>query len=484
MHCAWLEGPDEALTADTGSGKVLKASKMTSLMQKMMVPGDEGRAALVKLVDAAASNPTAYISLHRSFFVQLGVVVDGNAEAKVSTRKLKGVPCWGQLQVPLKAWLMRCLEMIRSAKEGEVLLSGLDHLGPFAPLLTPFPTVAKAYVRLLLSFIASADDLQVLEQCFNMLQAIALEQPLPCLHHCFKGLYFSYRECAGRLSPIDPKSRTPPSGVEEQLMALLRKRIAAFHTHEKASSYRHCYVYIRELVKEAEEAKEMLSDGKAQSGPKSEREAKLRHVRGWEYIQAVRLMAAVVARHHHLKELIPPVVQLLELLATKIASGPSSTPYQLMCVSSLQEIAAGAGVFVPTSYMCCHTLRCKPLLAALHDGSKGRPSKGAPLKNCVHLTKNEFRFTAVQTHVMDRALNLLEVDLDLYQYNVAFPEYSAPAQDCLKEVLQELGGSVGLRAQRSKIKALLGYSLLISSALAYSLCDTSCLYCPLPWPGL
>jgi Noc2p family len=340
--------------------------------------------------------------------------------------------------------------------------SSSDSLRALFPLLIAFPGLAKEWLRRLLDVAVSTDSADVALRALRTCTQLALSQPVPFFQSTLKAAYMAYRAAADRLeqrlddatdnsssSSTQQQQLTPSSAVAAApaVLQALRQGLSELYSHEPSASYLHAYVYLHLLAARVEAAE--ASD--------SHREAPLSEVRSWTFLQSVLLWAQLVAAGiaaprltapaagtdaagsdssgATLRALVQPLCQIIER-AVKLCPGAASLPHRLALARAAQDLAAAAGVFVPTAWMAFGALDFDSLYSSSSSSSNNTADAAATaaveqqqqavldLSAVARLTREQLKARSVRRSVLAAATALLQREAALYSQSPGYPEYA------------------------------------------------------------
>ena len=309
------------------------------------------------------------------------------------------------------------LSLVKQATEMSLLAFIFKELEHYIPFLVPFPKVAKSYLKALLQLWGTsqsddADTRSVQISAFFRIRQLAILMPFPFIEDSLKGLYLTFVRNARFVNEQSLQAITFMGNCVVELFGV-----------DTDASYQHCFVYVRQLALHLRNA--MI---------KKTKEA-LQAVFNWQYLHCLRVWAKVIAEYpgeDQLQQLVFPLVQVITGVM-KLALSPRLIPYRLHCVVLLHELAAASNTFIPTA---CYPL---DILQAPELHKKPKYATDAPpvLSDIIRFSDAGVSTKVQQDAVFKAALEALEQATDIYRYNVAFPEYVAPALSALHRLGKE-----------------------------------------------
>ncbi|CAN0202550.1 unnamed protein product [Ectocarpus sp. 6 AP-2014] len=485
--------------ATTAAGDPSSPAVPTTSHQALRAaPGSKAAGALVS---------EASSRLHLAFRAHLGPERDEEDGSSVEEwedavrahrQKLEKAEAWPRLGGALLSFLTSALDSVEtewatsnsvavegradSSKQGSSgatsasLVDGLDRMRNHIPLLFPFPRLARRYLAFLLAVLQTSENTAALSLAFVRLYELSTSQPMPFLHDAFKGSYRCYRAAAERIGGGRGAGVMARDDGAGSSLRLLREWFAEFFGVEKPSAYLHAFVYIHDLAREAVEAAAEVKKG---GGKARDAGPALRRLRSWGFLQSLQLWTSVVTAHpakSSLGPLVPPLAKALEI-TFQLSPGLYGAPRTLALARSAQDLAAAAGVFLPTSHHLVgllellHARVARPgstassaggpadgeeagpgglAVANGGGGSSKRQGRGAAAAAALDLSamaglgKEDLRVAEVRAAVSREAAGLVAREAMCYRWSAGMPELCASTRARLGRLLD--GGEGGRTA--------------------------------------
>ena len=229
--------------------------------------------------------------------------VAGGAAAAAAMRKPKsGVERpdqwthWRKHQPIVKSYLSNLMTFLGQLAEAAMVAVTLQQVSRLLPFFIALPKLAPKLLKSALKA-WSADDTaggseQIAVLAFSIVRQLGCTLPYPFIEHCFKGLYLCYAQAS--------KSTSRKALPRIMLRASCYVDLCAVDAH---ASYRHAFVYIRQLAIHLRNAIQKAS-------PEASRQ-----VYNWQFVNCLRLWAQVLCTHARsptapLRQLIYPLVQV------------------------------------------------------------------------------------------------------------------------------------------------------------------------------
>jgi nucleolar complex protein 2 len=206
------------------------------------------------------------------------------------------------------------------------------------------------------------------------------------------------------------------------------------------SSYQHAFVYIRQLALHLRSAIQ-----------KKTPEALLA-VYCWQYIHCLKLWVAVITascKEEHdddvgrgddvklLRSLIFPLTEIIFGVA-RLVPTTRHLPLRLHCVRFLQQLAAAAEVFIPTTSILLDVLDAKEIGMKPKKVQGRAGSRGLQLSLILKLPKESPLRTHEQLEAcISEVFLLLNREVELYRYSAGFPEFTVAICQRLRKVCDQ-----------------------------------------------
>jgi nucleolar complex protein 2 len=396
------------------------------------------------------------------------------------------------VQVALSA-MLRLLPLLRTRS---LQVFAMRCARAWVPLFVPFPKHSKALVKALLSLWATSEDAGVQLVAFLRIRQCALEMPVAlAADRVLKGLYVGFLRATKALGGPTSAAGARLGQDASARLALMGNCVVEAAGLHPGLSYRHAFVYIRQLAVHLRAA---MTNQTASNKDK---------VLRWQYVAAVQLWAAVLRAHAGisattadgavlLKDLIFPLVQVATGLL-RLAAGPSWHPLRLAVVESLVELQWATAQFIPLGGPLLEVITFAVTgrgaavaggkTEADHSTKASRRSKAATveseklasnLSSLLRIPGAKMGAKSMRDALLSKALALMSDWLRASFQSPAFPELAAPLAAQLRAVAKLavtrgsgsiFGGGVGA-SWRNQIRAVVNslevQCLAIASARA------------------
>lgn len=342
-------------------------------------------------------------------------------------------PRWNELKPTFESFMKSTLNVLTHAKEPELLTFMLKALSKYVRFLTIFPRISERLLKILTGLwsapLDSNEDYQVVRlHAFIRIRQLAMTQPFPFIEACLKKTYLAYANRAKFGTSASVTSVLPT-------LTFMGNCVVELYSLDYHSSYQHTFVYVRQLALHLRTAIQKKTPEALQA------------VYCWQYIHCLKLWVAVITascttegdvRNEDdvklLRSLVFPLSQVI-LGVVRLVPTTRYLPLRLHCVRFLQQLAAAAQVFIPTTSIVLEVLGLKeiglrPKKIQGRGGARGlqlalilKLPKESPLRTSEHLEA-----------CVSEVFLLLNREVELYRYSAGFPEFSVVIRQRLKKV--------------------------------------------------
>jgi nucleolar complex protein 2 len=339
----------------------------------------------------------------------------------IQPHKLENSAKWEGVKPALLSFLRSTIHLLTESKEPGLLAFVLKSLAMYLPLATPFPRVAEALLKTLIGMwsapLDSSEDFQVVRlQAFFRIRQLAVTQPFPFVETCLKKCYLAYaqRSAFGTASSL---ATTLPT------LTFMGNCLVELYSLDIHSSYQHAFIYIRQLALQLRAALQKKT-------PES-----FQQVFGWQYMHCLKLWVAVIVQAvtkedeepdaKVMRSLLYPLSEIIIGTARTAPSPVRLFPLRLQCIRLLQQLAASAQVFLPTTSLLLDCLDWKEWYAKPKKATKRSTLRGGlPMYMLLKLPKDDPLRTHEQLEAgVSQIFILLEREMELYRYTASFPEF-------------------------------------------------------------
>lgn len=355
---------------------------------------------------------------------------DVDPNKPINPKTLENSHRWATIKPILTTFLSASMHILSEAKEPELVVYVLKSLSNYMPYVTPFPRVAESMMKTLTSLwsapIDASEDYQVVRlHSFLRIRQLALTQPFPFIEECLKKLYLAYAQRAKFATAATVTSALPT-------LTFMGNCVVELYSLDYHSSYQHAFIYIRQLALHLRTAMQ-----------KKTPEA-MGAVYCWQYLHCLKLWVAVLTEacqlddgggshgeDQLLRSLVFPLTQVI-LGTVSLIPSARYLPLRLHCVRLLQQLAAAAEMFIPTTSILLDVFDLRELYLPLKKVNK---SSAQPLALTFRLrADNPLRTMDELEMCVSETFILLNREVDLYQYSPGFPEFSVRISQRLRKV--------------------------------------------------
>jgi nucleolar complex protein 2 len=355
---------------------------------------------------------------------------DAEESKPLNPKTLEKSEKWNEIRPIMLSFFRSTLHVMSEAKEPELVTFILKSLSKYARYMTPFPRIAESMLKTLTGLwsapLDSSEDYQVVRlNAFFRIRQLALTQPFPFIEDCLKKTYLAYAKRAKFGTAASVTNALPT-------LTFMGNCLVELYSLDYHSSYQHAFVYIRQLALHLRTAMQ-----------KKTKEA-FQTVYCWQYIHCLKLWVAVLAAacpnedSTMLRSLIYPLTEVI-LGTVRLAPFPTRhLPMRLHCVRLLQQLAAAAEVFIPTTSLLLDCLEWKEWHLKPKK-TKGGSARALHLSLILKLPKDDTLRTHEQLEAgMSDVFKLLQREIELYRFSAGFPEYSVRIVQCLRKFNKEV----------------------------------------------
>jgi nucleolar complex protein 2 len=354
-----------------------------------------------------------------------------DANKPINPKTLEKSLRWVDAKHILTTFLSASMHILSEAKEPELVVYVLKSLSNYMPYVTPFPRLAESMLKTLTGLwsapIDSSEDYQVVRlHSFLRIRQLALTQPFPFIEECLKKLYLAYAQRAKFATAASVTSALPT-------LTFMGNCVVELYSLDYHSSYQHAFVYIRQLALH-------LRTAMHKKTPEA-----MGAVYCWQYLHCLKLWVAVLteacqsddggaaSEDQLLRSLVFPLSQVI-LGTVSLIPSARYLPLRLHCVRLLQQLAAAAEMFVPTTSILLDVFDLRELSQPPKKVSK---SNVQPLALTFRLrADNPLRSMEELEMCVSETFVLLNREADLYQYSPGFSEFSVRISQRLRKVRQ------------------------------------------------
>jgi nucleolar complex protein 2 len=339
----------------------------------------------------------------------------------IQPHKLENAAKWEVVKPTLLSFLRSTIHLLTESKEPGLLAFVLKALAKYLPLATPFPRVAEALLKTLIGLwsapLDSSEDFQVVRlQAFFRIRQLAVTQPFPFIETCLKKCYLAYAQRAA-FGTASSLATTLPT------LTFMGNCLVELYSLDFHSSYQHAFIYIRQLAL-------YLRAALQKKTPES-----FQQVFGWQYMHCLKLWVAIMAQAvtkedeepdaKVMRSLLYPLSEIIIGTARTAPSPVRLFPLRLQCIRLLQQLAAAAQVFLPTTSLLLDCLDWKEWYAKPKKATKRSTLRGGlPMYMLLKLPKDDPLRTHEQLEAaVSQIFILLEREMELYRYTASFPEF-------------------------------------------------------------
>ncbi|VEU38794.1 unnamed protein product [Pseudo-nitzschia multistriata] len=356
-------------------------------------------------------------------------------EKPINPKILERGKRWNDLNPILYTFFKATAHILTEAKESQLVVFVLKALFEYIPYMTPYPRLAETMLKTLTSLwsapIDSSEDYQVVRlHAFLRIRQLAMTQPFPFIEECLKKLYLAYAQRAKFATASSVTSALPT-------LTFMGNCVVELYSLDYHSSYQHAFIYIRQLALHLRTAMQ-----------KKTPEA-MGAIYCWQFLHCLKLWVAVLTEacqsdddsdvlgsneDQLLRSLIFPLTQVI-LGTARLIPSTRYLPLRLHCVRLLQQLAAAAEIFIPTTSILLDVFDLHELS---QPPKKVHKSNIQPMALTLRLrADNPLRSMEELEMCLSEVFVLLNREVDLYRYSAGFPEFSVRICQRLRKYSKE-----------------------------------------------
>ncbi|KAJ3073438.1 Nucleolar Complex 2 protein, partial [Quaeritorhiza haematococci] len=300
--------------------------------------GDDSKEAqnlAYKIDDSAVFSMVMMLAIEK-----VPVVLDhhlgGGSEERKGT--ITSQPKWRKLQPLAKSFATNLVRALQQMTDASMLQFVVRKSEASIPYLVAFPKAAKAYLKQLLNLWTTGDE-QVRIVAFLCIRKLAITAPNPYLDTCLKASYNAFLTNA--------KSTTPHTYIYIRFLSNCFIELCGLHPD---STYRHAFIYIRQLAMTLRNAINLKTKESFQN------------VYNWQYLNCLKVWAGVLGTFCARDESVNPNVEAAEVLrplvyplvqvvlgAIRLKPSAQFFPYRFHCIQMLINLMEKTGTFIPVA---------------------------------------------------------------------------------------------------------------------------------------
>lgn len=334
---------------------------------------------------------------------------------------------WPEIRPILLSFFLSTIHVMSEAKEPELLTFILASLSKYVRLMSGVPTVAEALLKSLIALWSApfdtSEDYQVVRlNSFFRIRQLAITQPFPFLEECLKKTYLAYARRAKFGTSSSVSSALPT-------LTFMGNCLVEIYSLDYHSSYQHAFIYIRQLAL-------LLRAALQKKTPEA-----LQQVYCWQYVHSLKLWVAVLSAAvvtddgALMRALVYPLTEVI-FGAVRLSSSSKYLPFRFHCVRLLQQLAAYAEVFIPTTSILLAALDLKELYLKPKKMKSGS-SRPIELDLTIRFQVEALRMHEVLEPTVNELFVLIGREIELYRYSAGFPEFSIRILQRLRQFAKE-----------------------------------------------
>jgi len=347
-------------------------------------------------------------------------IIDPNVP--INPRVLSKAPRWFDIQPIVNSFIKATIQWLSEVKNPSLITFVLKSLSNYIPYLSDFPRLASICLKRLTLLWSDSDDASIEYQfvrlnAFLRIRQLSITQPFPFIESCLKSCYLAYAKRAKFANAATVSTLLPT-------ITFMGNCCVELYSLDYASSYQHAFIYIRQLALHLRNALQKRT-------PES-----FSVVYCWQYMHCLKMWVAVLSAacqasnekdddSHLMRSLIYPLVEVI-LGTARLIPNVRFLPLRFHCVRLLQQLAASAELYIPTSSLLLEVLDIKEIyLKPKSVNSRGKDVRGVRIAVLLKLPKVDTMRTVEQLDsCLGELFTLLHRELDLYRFSPGFPEFT------------------------------------------------------------
>lgn len=318
---------------------------------------------------------------------------------------------WKKMKPLLNLYLTDLVKFLANVSSSHILAVLLKHLHQLAMFMPYFTKLRRPLLKRLVSLWGSGEE-TVRVLAFLCLLKVTTRQQKALLEPVLKMMYLTYVRNCKFVSPS-----TLPS------VRFMRQSLAEMFALDEAASYRHVFLYVRQLAIHLRTAVTLCKKENIQA------------VYNWQFVQSLHLWTEVLevtAHRPHLQPLLYPLVQII-IGTIKLVPTAQYYPLRFHCVQMLINLSKQTGTFIPVLPF---------ILEVLSGFNFNKPHKKVSMKpqdfTCIlRLSKSQLQENGFKDAVVEKMYQQLLEYLASEAHTISFPDTVVAAIIQLKKFVKE-----------------------------------------------
>ncbi|XP_045459158.1 nucleolar complex protein 2 homolog [Melitaea cinxia] len=315
-----------------------------------------------------------------------------------------------KIKGPLLAYLKDLLKLLSGVTSDNILTVLLKHLHQMSVYVACFNSISKQALKKLITLWSSSEE-TVRVLAFLCILRITRNQQAALLDLVLKAMYLTYVKNCKFVSP----STWP--GIN-----FMRRSLVEMFTLDLNVSYRHVFLYIRQLAIHLRNAIVVQKIENRQA------------VYNWQFVNSLHLWADLISATSNKPQLQPLLYPLVMVITNTIKLVPTHQYYPLRfhCVEILINLSKETDTFIPILPFIVE------VLTTYDFNKKNKKVSMKPLDfSCIlRLAKSQLMENGFKDSVIDRVYGLLLEYMASISHTIAFPDISLLAVIQIKQFLK------------------------------------------------
>ncbi|EFA81580.1 UPF0120 containing protein [Heterostelium album PN500] len=337
---------------------------------------------------------------------------------------------WSTMFTVIRTYIKNLIYLVDQLTDPKMILIALKGLEKVVCYLACFLPSSKLTLKSLLQHWQSSDE-AVRIIAFLCIRKMAIHTPYPFIDECLKGVYLTYV----RNSKFVSTTSLP-------IINFMCNCVVEIFSLDFATSYRHAFVYIRQLAIHLRNTLNKLT------------KESIQNIYNWLYINGLKAWVELIAAHpqqEQLKLLQYPVTQLLIGVIGLTNSG-KFFPLRFTCIRMLNRLAESNSLFINTAPYLLELLTTKEFTS--DGGATASKNKEINFLTSLSIQDSYINTRSFRDGARDQFALLLVENLNIYSCEIGFPELSIPVILHLKKYIKDIKNVKTIKQMKEIVDAI------------------------------
>ncbi|GAM24088.1 hypothetical protein SAMD00019534_072630 [Acytostelium subglobosum LB1] len=329
-------------------------------------------------------------------------------DEKARPRLPKTCEGWNNLRIAVKTYVRNVIYLVNQLSDPEMIMVALKGMEKIVCHISCFPTYAKSSLKILLQHWSASEE-SVRIMAFLCIRKLAIYTPYPFIDNCLKGVYLTYV----RNSKFVSTTSLP-------IFNFMVNCVVEMFGLDFPSSYRHAFVYIRQLAIHLRNTLNKLN------------KESIQNIYNWLYMNSLRAWVEVLCSYpnqEQLKLLLFPITQLL-FGVIGLTNSSKFFPLRFNCIRMLNKLAQTNGTFINSTPYLLDLLTTKDFAA---EGKASTKNKGINFLTSLSVQDTYLNTKAYREGSRSQFAELMVDNMNIYSCHIGFPELAIPVLQHLKK---------------------------------------------------